>query len=285
MIHAAGFGTLPAAAMAQALRRFGRRAGLGVLDAVLPPHCLSCDAAVTEQGAVCPDCFRTLHAIVAPFCDGCGVPFVHGGQGVPELGGPRLLCSRCAERPPLFDTARAAFTYGEGAKRLLLPFKHGDRPDLARPLARHMARAGAELLDRADLLVPVPLHWKRLLRRRYNQAALLARMLARRSGVPWLPDALRRLRATESLGERGAAEREAVLQGAFGLSRRGAAQVEGRRVLLVDDVLTSGATANACAAALRGAGATAVDVLAVARVPDPTLRETPKPDRVASPAA
>lgn len=236
------------------------------MDALLPPHCLCCDQPVETQGTVCTDCFRSLTPITAPLCTACGVPFLHAGQA--GAGG---RCPACLARLPRFAQARAALRYDDGAKRLILPFKHADRTELAGPLAARMAQAGAALLARADLIAPVPLHWRRLLARRYNQAALLARRLARTAGKPCLPDLLRRARATPPLGDRGAVERAALLDGAFALRRGLGARVAGRRVLLVDDVMTSGATADACAAVLLAAGATGVDVLAAARVPDPRL--------------
>jgi ComF family protein len=244
-----------------------RRAGLGLLDALLPPRCLTCEAEVAAQGTLCAGCFAGLSPITAPFCRRCGVPFSHHGQVADEL------CPRCTARPPPFREARAALRYDAGAKRLVLPFKHGDRTELARPLARQMARAGAALLARADVIVPVPAHWRRLVGRRYDQAALLARALATLSGRHVVPDALTRLRRTPPLGDRGAAERAVAVEGAFALSRDGRVAVAGRQVLLVDDVLTSGATAGASALALLEGGAAAVDVLAAARVPDPRLRE------------
>jgi predicted amidophosphoribosyltransferase len=243
-----------------------RRLGTVVLDALLPPHCLTCESTVERQGTLCGTCFRELHLLTPPFCRACGVPFLHAGQG-----GAEGLCPTCRAHPPAFDTARAALHYDEGAKRLLLPFKHADRTELAVPLVARMARAGAALLARADLLTPVPLHWRRLLARRYNQAALLGRQLASGAGRPFLPDLLRRTRPTPPLDHRGAAERAAVLEGAFAVSPGAQARIVGKRVLLVDDVMTSGATAEACARALLAAGATGVDVLAAARVPDPRL--------------
>lgn len=251
-----------------ALRRLQgrlRRASGRVLDVLLPPRCLACAGEVAEQGTLCAACFTGLSPITAPYCARCGVPFMHG-EG-------ETLCPRCVARPPAFASARAALRYDAGAKRLILPFKHADRTELAWPLARQMARAGVELLARADLIVPVPAHWRRLLGRRYDQAALLARALGRIADRPVAPDLLRRRRRTPPLADKGAAERAATVQGAFALSRHGRALVAERRVLLVDDVLTSGATAEACALVLLEAGAAAIEVLAAARVPDPRLRD------------
>lgn len=259
----------------QALRRLTggvRRASLRLLDALLPPRCLACEGEVQTQGALCATCFAGLTPITPPFCERCGVPFAHAGQAmVSEAAGH---CPRCSRNLPSFLSARAALRYDAGAKRLILPFKHADRTDLALPLARHMARAGAPLLARAELIAPVPAHWRRLLRRRYDQAALLARALGGLSGRPVLPDLLRRARRTPPLADKGAAERAVTVEGAFVVSPPGRRAVAGRRILLVDDVMTSGATAEACTRALLEAGAAAVEVLAAARVPDPRLRDT-----------
>ena len=179
------------------------------------------------------------------------------------------FCGACAARAPAFDRARAVFRYDAASRGLILRFKHGDRTGSAPHFARWLARAGAELLEDADVLVPVPLHRWRLFARRYNQAALLARALGRLAHRPVLPDALRRLRPTAPLGGKSAVERAAELAGAFAVRASRAGRIAGRRVLLIDDVLTSGATAHACADALLAAGASSVDVLAAARVPDP----------------
>lgn len=248
-----------------ALRQAARLAG-GVIDLLLPPQCPTCDAIVDRPGRLCPDCFRATSFITEPCCRHCGVPFAHAA-----LGAPDGCCPTCRADLPLFDRARAAFRYDDQARRVLLPFKHGDRVDLARALAPAMARAGAALLRDAEILVPVPLHRSRLFARRYNQAALLARAVGRIAGRPVAVDALRRLRRTESLGHLTAAQRAAEVADAFAVAPRRLALVAGRRVLLFDDVLTSGATTGACAAALRTAGARAVDVLVAARVADPRL--------------
>ena len=244
----------------RAAGRWGLGAARTVLDTLLPAHCLTCEALVEGPGQFCPACFGQTSFITAPLCLSCGVPFVHARQG-------QMVCDACAADPPPWGEARAALAYDAQSKRLVLGFKHGDRTELAAALARMMARAGAALLGRADVLVPVPLHRRRLLARRFNQSALLARALGRLAGVPVAADALRRVRATAPLGELSAGARARMLEGAIAVRRP--ASVAGRHVLLVDDVLTSGATARVCTAALLAAGAAGVDVLVAARVRAP----------------
>jgi ComF family protein len=244
-----------------------RNALRAALDVLLPPNCLTCDRPVDAPGKFCAECFRGAAFITEPCCAHCGVPFSHAGQG-----GAERLCPGCRAHPAPWRQARAALRYDGHAKRVLLPFKHADRPELARALTPMMARAGAALLRRAELIVPVPLRRSRLFARRYNQAALLARALARLAGIPAVPDLLCRTRATVSLGELGATARAEAVAGAFSVRPARAAQAVGRQVLLVDDVMTSGATASACAEVLLAAGAAGVDVLVAARVPDPRLR-------------
>jgi ComF family protein len=161
--------------------------------------------------------------------------------------------------------------YDDQARRLILPLKHGDRIELAQILAPMMVRAGAALLARTDLLVPVPLHRRRLFERKYNQAAVLAYAVGRLAGCPVLPDALARTRRTAPLDDKSPEERAREVAGSFMVRPSRVERIAGRSVLLVDDVMTSGATANACTAALLEAGALAVDVLVAARVPDPRL--------------
>ena len=196
-------------------------------------------------------------------CDGCGAPFEHD-QGL----GAR--CAACLARPRRFDRARAACVYDEASRDLVLKLKHADRPELGRLFAHWLSRAGADLLADADAIAPVPLHPARLFARRYNQAAEIARPLARLARVRYLPDALARVQPTQGQGGRSAIGRKQNVATAFvaPLARR--RLIEGRRILLVDDVFTTGATAEACARALLQAGAGAVDVLAVARVRDAT---------------
>lgn len=242
-------------------------AGRAALDLLLPPACLTCDAPVDAPGRFCADCFALTGFVTEPCCRRCGVPFVHAAQG-----GAEKLCPLCRDRPPPWGRARAALRYDAQARRIVLPLKYGDRTEHAAALAPLMARAGAALLRDAELLVPVPLHGRRLIQRRYNQAALLAREVARLTAKPVLPDALKRTRVTVSLGDLSAAERARVVDGAFAVRPERAGSVAGRKMLLIDDVLTSGATCAACTRALFAAGASAVDVLVAARVPDPRLR-------------
>ena len=253
-----------------------RFAGRGALDLLLPPNCVTCDNPVQAPGQFCVDCFRQTGFVSDPCCSRCGVPFTMAAQGRASQGGAsqnggEQLCPACILLPPVFGQARAALRYDPQSRRLILPLKHADRTDLAAALAPHMVRAGAALLARTDLLVPVPLHRRRLFQRRYNQAALLARVISRLSRVPVQPNALVRIRATASLGDKSAEARAAEVQRAFAVRPSCLQRIAGARVLLIDDVMTSGATANECAAVLLRAGALAVDVLVAARVPDPRL--------------
>ena len=231
------------------------------LSLVLPARCPTCEAGVEAPGRLCAACFRVTGFVTDPCCHRCGRPFGHAAEG-----GVAMECGQCAVWPPPWREARAALRYDEQAKRLILPLKYGDRVEVAGALAGHMARAGAALLRDADVLVPVPLHRRRLLSRRYNQSALLAWAIGRAGGVRVLPDALRRVRATESLAGKTREERATPLAGAFELRPSRAKAIAGRGVVLVDDVLTTGATAAACTAALMAGGATHVDVLVGARV-------------------
>jgi ComF family protein len=261
-------------ATARTSTRFGgrplalfRQVCAGALDLLLPPHCLTCDAPVQAQGTFCAACFREVGFVTEPCCAGCSTPFAYAGEG-----GHEGLCPACRADPPPWGRARAALLYEGRVRRLVQQFKYGDRTEYASAIAPLMARAGAALLREAEVLVPVPLHRARLFTRRYNQAALLAWALGRLSGVAVVPDALRRVRPTPPLFELGAVARALAVAGAFDMRPGRGVRIAGRRVLLVDDILTSGATCAACTRLLLQAGAASVDVLVAARVPDTRLR-------------
>lgn len=243
-----------------------RGAGGLLLNAVLPPRCLRCGTGTDRPGALCGVCWQDMIFLAPPICAACGYPF----ETAPA---ETAICGACAARPPGFDRARAVLAYDDASRDLLLGFKHADRTEGAPAYAAWMARAGADLLAEADLIAPVPLHWRRLLHRRYNQAALLARALGQQpgTGAAVVPDLLRRRRATASQGHLSPAARWRNVRGAFALAPRHTRRVRGARVLLVDDVLTTGATAETCARLLRRAGAAGVDVLTLARIVRPRV--------------
>ncbi|MSO99114.1 MAG: ComF family protein [Rhodospirillaceae bacterium] len=238
-----------------------RRLGRGLLDVVLPPQCLACDASVNEPGSLCAQCFGQFTFITRPFCHVCCLPFE---TAVIE---DEAICGACMKDRPAFRRARAVFTYRETGRSLVLKLKHAARTDAAAHLVKWMQRQGADVLAEADYLVPVPLHWRRLWLRTYNQSALLANALGRATQKPVLADALVRTRPTPSQGGLDRAQRRRNVAGAFRAQRQ--AVIKGKTVLLIDDVMTTSATADACARALLRAGAAAVDVLVLARVPAP----------------
>jgi len=231
-----------------------------MLDALLPPQCLACHAIVDSPGNLCAACFSRFTFITAPHCERCGLPFE-----TPVI--EDVVCGACLQDPPSYAHARAAFVYNTDSRKLVLKLKHGDRTDAAAHLARWLHRAGGELIARCDVIVPVPLHRWRFLMRTYNQAALLANKVGALAHKPVCADAIVRTKRTSSQGGLDRVARRRNVAKAFAVNRP-AAIVE-RRVLLIDDVLTTGATANACAETLLKAGASAVDVLVLARVPGP----------------
>lgn len=231
------------------------------LDIALPRLCPSCREQVAAEG-LCPACWSKLSHIARPYCERLGIPFAYDP-------GPGILSMEAIADPPAYNRARAAVRYDDIARALVHSLKYGDRMDLAPAMGRWMARAGVELLTDADALIPVPLHWRRLWARRFNQSAALAKVIAEASGKPVTHGVLRRLKPTPQQVGRTRAERAENMQGAFGVPAERRGEVAGRRLVLIDDVLTSGATAEACTKALLRAGAANVDVLVFARVVAP----------------
>jgi ComF family protein len=244
-----------------------RALGRGVADLLMPPLAHDSPEATASAGLT-PDAWSRVIFLEDPVCDGCGAGF--------EMDGGVFAAARCAAclaQPYAFARARAACVYDEASRGLILKFKHGDHQPFAPLFARWLSRSAAPLLDEADAVVPVPLHRLRLLSRRFNQAAEIARPLARVAGLDYVPDALIRQTHTTSQGGKSARGRRLNVRKAFAVTEEGRRRIRGRRILLVDDVLTTGATAEACARALVEAGARAVDLAVVARVR--TARELP----------
>lgn len=238
--------------------RTARAAAKQVLDFALPPRCPGCGAITPDEHRFCIACWSSLEFLAEPCCDRCGLPFEYeAGEGAE--------CGSCAANPPAYDRLRAAVAYGEIARKVALKLKYSGRPASAETLAGLMQRqlAGS---DPDAILIPVPLHRWRIWKRGYNQSALIASSLARRTSRKAELDLLRRMKATPVLRGLGRRERALAVRGAFAVTDRGKARVKGRTAILVDDVYTSGATANACAKALRRAGAARVEILCWARV-------------------
>jgi ComF family protein len=228
-----------------------------VVDFALPPRCPGCGAIVPEPHRFCFECWSMLIFLGEPCCARCAHPFAHeAGEGVE--------CAACMADPPAYDRLRAAVAYGEVSRRVALRLKYGGRPGTAETMARFMARHVAAEPDM--IVAAVPLHRWRIWRRGYNQAGLIATALARRTGLDVRLDLLERMKATPPLKGLGPRERARSVRGAFRVAPGHKAALAGRAVLLVDDVYTSGATANACARVLRRAGAARIDVLSWARV-------------------
>lgn len=227
---------------------------------IYPPQCLSCDTLVTSDFGLCARCWRETPFIAGLVCDGCGTP-LPGEEG----GGP-VQCDDCLAIARPWGRGRAVMLYKDNGRRLVMALKHGDRLDLARPAAGWLQRVAAPLLLPDTLIAPVPLHWLRLIRRRYNQSAVLAAALARLADLPHCPDLLLRRRNTRSQEGRDREGRFINLDGAIRANPRRDWQMMGRPVLLVDDVMTSGATLAACADACLAAGAARVDVVVLCRV-------------------
>jgi len=240
-----------------------------LLDSLWPPACPVSGVAVDVCGHLSASVWKRLDFLDAPWCAICGLPFPYpAGSGV----GAGTLCGPCIAKPPKFDQARSPLAYDDASRPLVLGFKNGGRREMLAQYARWMARAGREALQEADIILPVPLHWRRLFVRRYNQSTLLGLALAKETGLDFRADILLRKRATPSQAGRSVKARRRNMAGAFTIAA--GKSVAGKCFVLVDDVFTTGATVSACARVLKAAGAEKVHVMTLCRVvraSDPTM--------------
>lgn len=229
------------------------------LDLILPPRCFGCGDVTSEHHVLCPHCWKDCTFLSSPWCTLCGWPFPYE---IPE----QALCPSCSRLPPLFIQCRSALAYQDGTRGFILKLKQGDGTHLAPGLSRLMIRAGQDILSQTDLLVPVPLHWRRLFLRQYNQATLLSHQITRQTNIPTHTDLIKRHRSTRKQGHQNRKERSANVRGAFTIPPDKAPFLKGKRLTLIDDVFTTGATLSECARILRKGGAKEVRALTLARV-------------------
>ncbi len=241
------------------VRNFAAKAWAGATDFLLPPVCLGCHQPLAGHDALCAKCWRSIEFIRAPLCDRLGIPLPFDSGGI-------IVSAAALADPPVYDRARAAAHFDGVVRDLVHKLKYADQQDSRRLLGRWLATAGVDLLHDANLLVPVPLHRWRLLTRRFNQAAILTQEVARLRDLPWAAEALVRVKRTPQQVGLTRDQRQRNMASAFQVPARALAQIEGQNVVLIDDVITTGATIDACARVLEAAGAARVDVLAIAIV-------------------
>ncbi len=231
-----------------------------MVDTLLPPQCVSCNEIVEDAG-LCPSCWGQMNFISRPYCDVTGIPFetgfeVKAGSSLPLVKEQNLY----------YDKARAVFVYDDASRKLILAFKHGDQTHYAKTFTHWLCRYERDIIAPADFICPVPLHWTRLVRRKFNQSQLLAENLANKFGMLCIPDLLERTKATKPQGKFKRKQRRQNVKGVFTVPEKYKSGVAGKTILIIDDVLTTGATVNECAKVLKKSGAAQVYILTLARV-------------------
>lgn len=229
-----------------------------ILNLLFPPQCLNCDARVPTHGTLCQPCWQQIQFISDPMCDCCGLPFDY------DIGS-QALCAGCMQTRPPYAHARAAFRYDEHSRKLVTRLKYSDQTQLAKTYSTWLAKAGADLIAHSDIIIPVPLHYWRFVKRRFNQSALLAHALSKKTGVKNITNALKRTRHTAPQTGLTKAQRKDNVKGAFMVNPRYAGSIKGKNILLIDDVLTTGSTIEQCSKILLKAGAMQINVLTLAR--------------------
>ena len=236
---------------------FLKRLGLFMINFLYPPICPICGARIEEPHCLCADCYNHLNFITEPCCQICGRPFEYKGLN-------DLICGACMKKAPAFSMARSVLEYDDFSKQLILAYKHGDRTDLTPLLIKFLLQADNVIFKDIDVIIPVQLHWTRFLKRRYNQSSLLGKALGKKLKIPFRSKYLKRIRMTESQGTKNHREREKNIRNAFQVSNPVA--IRGKNILLIDDVMTTGATTKECAKILKKAGAKDIKVITLYRV-------------------
>ena len=230
-----------------------------VVDTIIPPRCVVTGDVVDQDGALSSTAWAQLNFINDPYCEICGIPF--------DLdAGDKTQCVDCLSDRPVYHRHRSCVSYDDVSRKMILKFKHGDHINISRSFTPWLARSGQEFWEGCDYLIPVPLHYWRLVYRRYNQAAILSSLLSKELNIEWLPQTLVRRRATVVQGHMNAADRRRNVRNAFEVEEKQSSKLKGKTVVLVDDVYTTGSTVNECAEALLDGGVEKVNVLTVSRV-------------------
>lgn len=230
-----------------------------IFNLIFPPRCFICGKVVSGKSGLCMTCYRKIHFLTNQCCPVCGRPYTF-----PLENDKELICAKCLNKKPPLNRMKAVFAYDDFSKKLILPFKHSDRTDIVPFLIDLMIQSAEDYIRQADVIIPVPLHRTRLIKRKYNQAAMIAKGIAKRCHKTYLPDVLIRVKPSSSNKHLSKKDRLENVKGAFALKNKN--HLTGKRVLLIDDVYTTGATLNECAKTLKKTNARDISALTLARV-------------------